>query len=263
MRAILVALLAFAALAAPASARAQSLPRVAGPLPSIGLPLPRITAPLAPIGLPPVDASLVRAGAPRGRAPRGHVHPGKAIYPWPSIVYLVPGLPVGAHATYPATTSPGYPERQAHKSRGSRQSGAVERGSGVLRLNVEPAALVQVYVDGFFAGTPADYDRRLRLDAGEHRIELQAPGYRPASFAVRIASGRSITYSTPLEPLAPAPSPGAAPSSPAGAIDAGPPLVPLETTVYMIPGCYLGNVPPEQVRLPETCDASKVTTYEP
>jgi hypothetical protein len=53
----------------------------------------------------------------------------------------------------------------------------------------------------------------------------------------------------PPEPVSPAP---AVPAEPAPRI--GP--------VYIIAGCYAGNVPPSQVALPSGCDASKATTLE-
>jgi hypothetical protein len=31
-------------------------------------------------------------------------------------------------------------------------------------------------------------------------------------------------------------------------------------TLYVIPGCYAGNVRPEQAALPKGCDAAKVKT---
>ena len=37
-----------------------------------------------------------------------------------------------------------------------------------------------------------------------------------------------------------------------------------DRTLYVIPGCYVGNVPPKDVaRLPANCDVTKVTTYVP
>ena len=43
-----------------------------------------------------------------------------------------------------------------------------------------------------------------------------------------------------------------------------PPFVPTgDRTLYMIPGCYVGNVPPQNVKLPANCDVTKVTTYVP
>ena len=34
-------------------------------------------------------------------------------------------------------------------------------------------------------------------------------------------------------------------------------------TLYLIPGCYLGNVPPEADRLPAGCDITRLKTYAP
>lgn len=43
-----------------------------------------------------------------------------------------------------------------------------------------------------------------------------------------------------------------------------PPFVPTgDRTLYVIPGCYVGNVPPTDVKLPANCDLKKVTTYVP
>jgi len=36
-----------------------------------------------------------------------------------------------------------------------------------------------------------------------------------------------------------------------------------DRTLYVIPGCYVGNVPPTNVKLPANCDVTKVTTYVP
>ena len=33
--------------------------------------------------------------------------------------------------------------------------------------------------------------------------------------------------------------------------------------MYVIPGCYLGNVSPKNVTLPPGCDISKLTTITP
>lgn len=43
-----------------------------------------------------------------------------------------------------------------------------------------------------------------------------------------------------------------------------PPYVPSgDRTLYVIPGCYVGNIPPKDVKLPATCDLKKVTTFNP
>ena len=45
---------------------------------------------------------------------------------------------------------------------------------------------------------------------------------------------------------------------------ADPPYVPTgDRTVYVIPGCYVGNVSPVNLKLPENCDITKLTTYVP
>ena len=66
--------------------------------------------------------------------------------------------------------------------------------TGFLRLEVEPAALLQIYVDGVFVGTPADLGDELELRSGAHRIEIRAPGYESLTFDVRIEVDRGITY---------------------------------------------------------------------
>ncbi|HVQ13668.1 MAG TPA: hypothetical protein VMS40_08760, partial [Vicinamibacterales bacterium] len=57
---------------------------------------------------------------------------------------------------------------------------------GRLALFVTPAS-AQVLVDGFYAGTVADFqDRGLWLESGPRRIELRADGYQTETFDVRI-----------------------------------------------------------------------------
>jgi hypothetical protein len=42
------------------------------------------------------------------------------------------------------------------------------------------------------------------------------------------------------------------------------PYVPTgDRTVYVIPGCYVGNVSPVNLKLPDGCDITKLTTYVP
>lgn len=71
---------------------------------------------------------------------------------------------------------------------------------------------------------------------------------------------RSVTRIVEVEvPARPAPSePPPPPKEPE------PPFVPSgDRTLYMIPGCYVGNVPPKDVKLPADCDLTKVTTFTP
>jgi hypothetical protein len=153
------------------------------PAPSIGLPLPPIGLPLPPIGL---DTSLDR--------PVGHVTPAPPPsgrgrhFPQPTIVIF--GAPY-AFGVDPALQS---------ATPGVIAPSVVDEGppppppTGILRLDVEPAALAQVFVDGEFVGTPADLDGRLELAPGTWRIEIRARGYEAIAFDVRIVEGRTITY---------------------------------------------------------------------
>jgi hypothetical protein len=116
---------------------------------------------------------------------------------------------------------------------------------GSLLLHVQPAG-TQVFVDGYFAGIADDFDGNpaaLVLETGAHIIELDDPSYQSVRFDVRIDANQSIVYRRELSPNTP---PIATP--PAGPISSAP--------MYLIPGCYLGNVPPKDAGLPATCDPS-------
>ena len=253
MRVALVTLVMVALLPAlvPAQSRIPA-PRVSGPLPSIGLPLPRITAPLPSIGLPPItDTQRAAVGrqAPAvdgGRRPhrrRGSRTAGTAV-----LVVPVWGWDHRAIAQA-ATPTPSYQAPSAAAAR-------AQRATGTLSLDVEPFALVQVYVDGYFVGTPPDVGGNFEMEAGAHRVELRAAGYQSISFDVRITAGRSVTYRHSLEPLPPA-------ETPRLPVETAPAAQAQRSIVYLIPGCYLGNVPPKDAGLPATCDQSQVTTFEP
>jgi hypothetical protein len=52
--------------------------------------------------------------------------------------------------------------------------------------------------------------------------------------------------------------------APAAAREPEPPYVPSgDRTLYVIPGCYVGNVPPKDLELASHCDLKKLTTYTP
>jgi hypothetical protein len=74
-------------------------------------------------------------------------------------------------------------------------------GEGALRIKVKPRE-ARVMVDGTFAGVVDDFDgnfQKLRLDAGSHKIELQADGYEPLAFDVLIVEGQTVTYKGKLK----------------------------------------------------------------
>jgi PEGA domain-containing protein len=125
-------------------------------------------------------------------------------------------------------------------------SPTVATPTGMLRLTGTPES-AQVFVDGYFVGTLGDIEaqRVLTLPAGPHRIEVRAADYDTTTFDVRISANETVTYRAVLEhvrpqPRAPAPTSGGA------------------TKMYLIPNCYLGNIPPKAERLPRGCDVKRV-----
>jgi len=195
-------------------------------------PLPRFTiAPrggsLAPIGLPLPQIGLqppVSANEPFEKRHGGVFHP------WPMMVFYVP-QPMAAPAPPPV------PERKTDLT---------PPMPGRLVLDVSPAS-AQVFADGYYVGVPGDFSGERGggvLDAGIHRIDLSAPGFEPIAVDLRVTSGQAVTYRAALKPLPP---PAAVPSS----------------TFYLIPGCYMGNIPPKDARLPESCDQSRTVTWRP
>jgi hypothetical protein len=131
--------------------------------------------------------------------------------------------------------------------------------TGFLKLEVEPRQTLQIFIDGFYIGTLADLGDEIELRLGARRIELRAPGYRTLVFDTQIVPDRTIVYRGALEPISNAPAPGTqaplapqAPEAPAGG-----------KVIYVIPGCYMGNVSPKDIKLRSGCDIGKLTTISP
>ncbi len=121
--------------------------------------------------------------------------------------------------------------------------------TGTLWLEVQPQVPVQFLVDDAYVGTSDELGFGLELEPGNREIELRAEGFEPLHVKVRITAARSLRYQAMLRAsFGPATPPGPAAVAPA------------PMTVYVIPGCYAGNVPPQDVRLPEGCDRSLATT---
>lgn len=221
------------------------------PLPPIGLPLPPIGLPLPSIGLPPMD-SQPRVGKARPLRDSGNRHRRFSRKPSvPTVVYVVPAYGFDYLPRAQAGTSaPGYfPEAPSEY----REEG---RRMGTLRLEVQPEAVLQLYVDGYYVGTPVDLNGEVALEAGPHIIEIRAPEYETLQLNVNIAPGRSIIYRGSLKPASVPPPPSATVQTLPGVAPRTP------TTLYFIPGCYLGNVPPKDAGLPATCDQSRVITLK-
>jgi hypothetical protein len=204
--------------------------------PSIGVPLPPIGLPLPPIGLQPTLETVTPPDPPH-REPRHVRRPPTVVffgapYQW--------GVDSSQQMTNPGMMAPSAPTPQPVS--------IPTPANGWLSLAIEPDT-AQVFVDGLYVGTSADIHGTLELAPGTYRIELKASGREAVSFDTRIVSGQAVTYRETMREVAQAaPSPAATPA---------------RSTVYLIPGCYLGNVPPDQVKLPAGCDLTRLITYHP
>jgi PEGA domain len=234
------------AAAAPAPRQTQAAPRPPAPPPPgpprttpppIVFPLPSVTpppsgglTPPAPFTPPPA------AGTPRIDIFRnGRRDPFGTRFHTPGVTGFG-GYGLGAVGAYATDTT-------------AADTGAVAAApaaTGLLRLSVTPDE-AQVFVDSYYVGTVADVEagRALTLPAGPHRLEIRAPGYQSIAVDVRIAPYETLTYRAALERIPPA----APPTRPAAT--SGSPM-------YLIPNCYLGNVPPRPSRLPSGCDITRV-----
>lgn len=272
----LVLVLVGAPLSAVAQQDSRRRPEQVGPG-SIGLPLP-------PTGLPPLptrrvgNATWERAQPPSWERPQtpswerpqppawerqapppwehdrvarpAPTPPRRNLRPRSQVVYVV--MPNGNPMAMPwfPSTMP-----QVVTTASSPVVVAPRPLTGRLRLEVEPAALLQVFVDGVYVGTHADIGDGIELRPGARRIEIRAPGYQALTFDAQIDEERAITYRGALERLAGTSRPEAplpAPVAPIGS-----------KTMYVIPGCYMGNVSPVEMKLPTGCDISRMTTYTP
>jgi hypothetical protein len=195
-------------------------------LPAVGLPLPSIGLPHPPTGLPPLAAP----GTPNGvrhirRAGAGRYAP----RPLSSAVYIVPAF-VGSVGPYALDVS-GAPD-------------PAPIGGG-LRVEVPPGVFGQVYLDGYYVGTTEDLDRPVDIAGGRHSIEIRADGYQPAQDDIAVTPGRSVTYRSLLTRVPVTPAAASAPP----ALESARPK-----TFYVIPGCYVGDVLPEESTVPSGCD---------
>lgn len=214
--------------------------------PSIGLPLPEIVPPLPPLGLPPVSLSPSfdgRGTHPVYRAGRRGASYGGRNYPVAGFGYVVPAFGLGwtylAAEPGPAQAAEPLPDVQPL------------RRYGTLRVEVLAAASAQVYVDGYYVAAGDQAAAGLDLEPGPHRVEVRAAGYEPLTFDVRIAQDQVITFRDAMKPVASvpaAPEPTPKPAAP--------------SIFYVVPGCYIGNVPPANAKLPDGCDPANVQTFK-
>jgi hypothetical protein len=189
-------------------------------------------------GVPQIGLPLPRIGLePHARRSRHSPHRWKRGYGgsfgWP-IVYVVPQV-VDTYVTSQVPEPDPIDEEPA---------------MGRLVLDVQPA-LAQVFVDGYYVGTADDFNANrggLLLETGAHRIDLAAPDHEQNTFDVRISPNQFVTYQQVLKPIRREPIVPPARSAP--------------QIFYLIPGCYMGNVPPKEANLRPTCDPARAITFQ-
>jgi hypothetical protein len=222
------------ALSAVVGAQQTTAPKTTAPQPSVP---PPIVFPLPPLMQPPAGGLT----SPVPFTPADPTRPAADVYRLPpgESFRSRPPVPRGSGGAYfgPIYTTP---EAVATPGRTSPAP-----AFGMLRFNVIPES-AQVFVDSFYAGRIEDIDdqRVLTLAAGPHRIELRAPEYTPTTFDVRIDPNETIVYRAALERARP--------------FTSVEPRAPGPTRLYVIPGCYAGNMPPRAERLPAGCDIKQV-----
>jgi hypothetical protein len=204
------------------------LPQIGLPLPQIGLPLPQIGLPLPQPGLPPIKRSERPERFERSER-RGAILFVPA-FGWP---YL------------PETAVPGPPAPPPQE----------EHATGRLRLDIRPGVDPQIYVDGYYVGMLSDVSGELTLDIGTHTLELREDGYENLRVDVQISTDGLITYRGELKPV------GGTDLRGGGADLSGPRADIPPTTIYVIPGCYVGNVPPKDAGLPAGCDEGRAVAF--
>ena len=124
-----------------------------------------------------------------------------------------------------------------------------------LVLEIDPPT-AQVFADGYYIGIPEDFrfdDGGAVLEPGPHRIDILARDYEPVSFDVNLTRGQSATFRHILTPMMNMRQPAPVPALPA---------TKQPVTFYLIPGCYMGNVPPRDANLPATCDLARAVSFQ-
>jgi hypothetical protein len=91
--------------------------------------------------------------------------------------------------------------------------------SAAVRLDVEPRE-TEVFIDGYYAGTVDDFDgffQRLRVEPGEHDIELYLAGHRSLRQKIYLQPTGTFRIRHTMEPLPAGAAPEPRPVPPAGA----------------------------------------------
>ena len=167
----------------------------------------------------------------------------------------------GANVLFVPYASPVIVEREVVIERNETVSAPViveQPSLARLILDIHPAT-AQIFADGYYIGIPDDFRHEhggAVLEPGPHRIDILARDHEPVSFDVNLARGQSATFRRILTPIVRAqrPVPDAAVKAPA--------VVKQPITFYLIPGCYMGNVPPKEANLPAACDIARAVSLQ-
>jgi hypothetical protein len=139
-----------------------------------------------------------------------------------------------------------YPEDAGYSTAPPADAEAASmRTTGVLRLDITPATGLQYYIDGMFFGSSSDLGTEFEVNAGARRIEVRAEGYKPLMFDARFVPGGLVTRRGALEPLQDS---------------ATLPRATGNRTMFVIPGCFMGNARPDPSALPKGCDIARLVT---
>jgi len=240
MRLSLVAIVILGLPALAAGQAATPAPGSVPPLPPIGLPLPQIGLPHPPTGLPAAEklpvGNVSHRPSPRARRPH---RPGPALLP----IFVYPSL-----YEPPSVGDTSKPPNDA-------SARPLQPLVGRLIFDVTARGDEQLYIDGYFVGTLLDFASGVELEAGPHAVEIRMAGFETLSVAVNVAPGRTITYRGTLKAI------DVRPDAPPVTLPLAAPTTPM--IGYIVPGCYIGNVPPQDAGLPASCDLSRTITIKP
>lgn len=224
------------AFASAAHAQGSGVMLPVPPLPPIGLPLPHI-------GLPSPEADTRSVERQRRENDSPHVPRSRGRVRMPALVVLPPVIvaPESSRLGSAATEAP------------APAPGARIVEPGTLDIEMEGNSSFQVFVDGYFAGSGQQSVRSLALEPGSHDVELRADGHATKTFRVRISPGQTLTYRDVF----------ARTETQAGRVNEVPSqAAPHAGPVYVIPGCYAGNVRPTEATLPRGCDPSRTVVLD-
>lgn len=138
--------------------------------------------------------------------PRGYGYYGSRSYSRPYTFRPRFSIGFGIYAGYPVPYTYSYPYPiMIYGYRAPRERVIVSPGSpyyGGVALEMSPYD-ADVFVDGTYAGRVEDFDgteQPLTLSAGQHEIEVQAPGYEPLRLDIDVQPGQVIPYRGDLRP---------------------------------------------------------------